>query len=213
MKGSRRKAISHAEAFKSACRFITARCGARWMAPFVGSDFSAFEAFCCLVELWTRADTSQRGPTLISMQACVRTLQESVRHFAYLAIIAISDWELTGALVPRLLIEGDTTSLVRFREVLRSMNELLLLHFPLELRLRAHPPRLQLRLWEGGPLLDLSTSAGANGLLDARIEDLTAHGWSQDQAFHWLYGLQELVQSAFRAIPEQVEPAAAPGPQ
>ncbi|MFO0580501.1 MAG: hypothetical protein U1A78_41550 [Polyangia bacterium] len=176
--------------FKRAAAFIKHRCGPRWLAPFTGNDYPAFEAFCSLVALWSRADLSHRAAAVMGMRGALTAMQESVRHVAYLAIVAIGDWFMVPRLLPYIVPEGDSTSPRRLAELLQQSGELGQIGAA-----AAHPPPkgaalLRLELWPGSGLVDLRQ------LQKVSADDLVSNGWSHYEAHRWLHALQYLARDS-----------------
>lgn len=197
----RNRPISRSEVYKSAARFIAYRCGRGWLAPFTAQDHAAFEAFCSLVECFSFGGGV--GATL-AMRAVLLAMQASVRHFAYLAIVAIGDWHMVPALLPRIVPDGDAESVARLRRVLEQSGEL-------EKLVPDSPPRrmgtiaLRLELWPGAALVE------PRELFRFEHHDLKEKGWDTFEAFRWLYALQDLARGSGLEPAHDVPDGAAAG--
>ena len=181
-------AVSHSEEFKTAARFIT-HYDKDWCKPFGGNDHAAFEGFCSGVRLYGRADIRNRPAAIMMLRGAVLAMQEHNRHCAYLAIIAILDWEIAGQLIPRLVPNGDQFSVHAFLRALAHRGD------------QARPrlgkvdpdpdrvPLVRVALWPGAKTLDLSQASDRAELARLDPERLIEAGWSFDAAFVWYYAL------------------------
>lgn len=179
---------SHSEEWKIAARFI-AYYQKDWAKPFGGNDYAAFEGFCSGVRLYGRADIRNRPAAILMLRGAVLAMQEHNRHCAYLAIIAILDWEIAGALIPRLVPNGDTFSVPAFLKALGRHGDQ---NRPRLGRVDPDPervPLIQIKLWPEAKTLDLSKATDRTALARLDPEDLVQAGWSFDAAFRWYYAL------------------------
>ncbi len=184
------RAPSKSEVFKRSAEFIKYRCGPRWLAPMSGNDYPALEAFCSAAESWCRGDTHNRALAVQAMQALLSILQPHVRHFALMSIVSVSDWEIAGQVIPRLLPPDDDVTLQNLRTAFGGEYS--------RLRIGQVPPTprhgvpVVLTLWSGAAPLDLSTTAGRQALSEVDIQTLRENGWNVLKACEWLGVLQQL---------------------
>lgn len=192
---SRSRPVSHSEEYKKAVALVLHYCGPKWIAPFGGNDRFAFESFCSAVALWGRGDVDTQANALPVLRGLVAAMQEHNRHTAYLAIIALLDWGIAGRLIPQLVPQGDTSSVLKFTEALRTHGDQ---HRPklgpLQLQ-QKHPPMLKLELWPGAPSLDLSKASDRAQLARLDPQELADKGWDHFTAIHWWNALSSLADS------------------
>jgi len=188
---------SHSEEYKKAAGFVLHYCGQKWRAPFCGNDHFAFESFCSAVALWGRGDVQTQAYTLPVLRGLVAAMQEHNRHTVYLAIIALLDWGIAGRLIPKIVLPGDSTSVLKCIEALSKHGD----HYrvqlelgPLQLRQKP-PPMLKLELWPGAPMLDLSKASDRAQLARLDPQELADKGWDHFTAFHWWNALSSLADS------------------
>lgn len=194
---SRSRPVSHSEEYKKAVGFVLHYCGPKWIAPFGGNDRFAFEGFCSAVALWGRGDVDTQANALPVLRGLVAAMQEHNRHTAYLAIIALLDWGIAGRLIPQIVPQGDTTSVLKYIEALATRGDQHRTGLelgPLQLH-RKHAPLLKLELWPGAPLLDLSKASDRAQLARLDPQELAEKGWDQFTAIHWWHALSSLADS------------------
>lgn len=192
---SREHAPTHSESYKTAAGFIAHYCGPKWRAEFAGNDHFAFEGFCSAVPLWGRADAIHQPAALLMLRGAVMAIQEHLRHTAYLAIIALLDWEIAGRLIPQIVPSGDATSVVKFTLALSKHGDQDRPRLgPLQLD-PARAPLLRLQLWPDAPMLDLAKASDRAQLSRLEPEDFVRHGWDWHAAMRWWFALCSLADS------------------
>jgi len=155
-----------------------------------GNDYPALEAFCSTAESWCRGDYHNRALAVQAMQALLSILQPHVRHFALMSIVSVSDWEIAGQIIPRLVPENDDVSLANLRVAFgNEFSRLRIGQVPAAPR---YGVPVVVTLWTGAAPLDLSTTTGRQALSEVDIATLRENGWNVLKACEWLGVLQQL---------------------